>query len=100
MTRQTRHEDGLFHINGHKYAELHGSRVQVMNGTAYETNGGLKKAGLIKNKWGRIVSLRKHKSAKKEKRLVKAGFLTQKGKFGYVKKDAKTRKNRSGKNKN
>jgi hypothetical protein len=99
MHRQTRHEDGLFHINGHKYTELHGSRVQVMNGNAYSTNGGLKKSDLIKNKWGRIVSLRKHKSAKKEKRLVKAGFLTQKGKFGFVKKEVKTRKNRSTKNK-
>jgi hypothetical protein len=38
------------------------------------------------NKNGRIVSKRKHATAKREKRLVKAGFLTKKGQFGYVKK--------------
>jgi hypothetical protein len=41
---------------------------------------------LIMNKHGRIVSKRKHTTAKREKRLVKAGFLTKKGQFGYVKK--------------
>jgi hypothetical protein len=99
MSRKTRHDDGMFHINGHKYAELHGSRVQVMNGTAHETNGGLKKSDLKKNKWGRIVSVLKSKTAKKEKRLEKAGFFAQKGKFGFVKKDVKTRKNKSRKSK-
>ena len=49
------------------------------------------------NKNGRIVSKRKHATAKREKRLVKAGFLTKKGQFGYVKK-AHTHK-RSRKNK-
>ena len=43
------------------------------------------KRDLILNKWGRIVSRRKHMTAKKEKRLVKAGYKTQKGKFGAVK---------------
>jgi hypothetical protein len=38
------------------------------------------------NKWGRIVSLVKHRTAKKEKRLEKAGYFAKKGKFGYVKK--------------
>jgi hypothetical protein len=41
------------------------------------------------NKWGRIVSAKKHATAKKEKRLEKHGFFAQKGKFGYVKKTAK-----------
>jgi hypothetical protein len=95
MHRRIRGEDGLFHIHGHTYKELHGSRVKVMNGTAYETNGGLKKPDLKYNKSGRIVSLLKSKTAKKEKRLEKAGFFTQKGKWGYVKKEVKTRKNRS-----
>jgi hypothetical protein len=45
------------------------------------------------NKHGRIVSALKHKTAKKEKRLEKAGYFAKKGKFGYVKKD-KTRKSR------
>jgi hypothetical protein len=70
-----------------------------MNSTAAMTNGGLKKSDLMMNKWGRIVSVLKHKSAKKEKRLEKAGYFTQKGKWGYVKKDAKTKKNRSKKSK-
>jgi hypothetical protein len=93
--RRTRHNDGLFHINGHKYDDIHGSRVRVMNGTAYETNGGLKKHDLTYNKAGRIVSRLKSKTAKKEKRLEKAGYFTEKGKFGFVKKEVKTRKNRS-----
>jgi hypothetical protein len=36
------------------------------------------------NKWGRIVSALKHKTAKKEKRLQKYGFYAKKGKFGVV----------------
>jgi len=95
MHRQTRHNDGMFHINGNKYRELHGSRVQVMNKTAYQTNGGLKKSDLMMNKWGRIVSVLKHKTAKKDKRLEKAGYFTQKGKWGFVKKDVKSKKNRT-----
>jgi hypothetical protein len=43
---------------------------------------------------GRIVSLKKHKTAKKERRLEKYGYFAEKGKFGYVKKDVKSRKNR------
>ena len=42
-----------------------------------------------------IVSLKKHRTAKKERRLEKAGYFAQKGKFGYVKKTvSKTRKAR------
>jgi hypothetical protein len=95
MHRRIKHDDGMFHINGHKYRELHGSRVKVMNGNAYETNGGLKKSDLKYNKAGRIVSILKSKTAKKDKRLERAGYFTQKGKFGFVKKEVKTRKNRS-----
>jgi hypothetical protein len=43
---------------------------------------------------GRIVSLKKHKTAKKEKRLEKFGYFAQKGKFGFVKRDVKSRKSR------
>ena len=46
---------------------------------------------LLMNKWGRIVSADKHVTAKKEKRLEKAGYFAKKGKFGYVKKNG-TRK--------
>ena len=62
-----------------------GSRAQVWHGTALKTTGGLKKSDLMMNKHGRIVSKKKHNTAKKEKRLEKAGFKTEKGKFGFVK---------------
>jgi hypothetical protein len=39
----------------------------------------------MKNKHGRIVSKKKHATAKRENRLVKAGFLTKKGHFGFIK---------------
>jgi hypothetical protein len=64
-----------------------GSRAQVMHGTAHHTSGGLTKKELKMNKWGRIVSRKKSAKAKKDKRLEKAGYKTQKGKFGASKKD-------------
>jgi hypothetical protein len=76
-----------------------GSRAQVFHGNADETSGGLEKKDLMKNKHGRIVSVRKHKTAKKEKRLEKAGYFTKKGEFGAFKKETKTRKNKSRKQK-
>lgn len=69
-----------------------GSRAQVMHGTADHTSGGLKKGDLKMNKWGRIVSRAKSAKAKKENRLSKLGFKTQKGKFGIMKKSKKTRR--------
>ena len=62
-----------------------GTRAEVFHGTAKHTSGGLEKKDLLKNKHGRIVSKNKHSSAKKEKRLIKAGYGTKKGKFGFVK---------------
>jgi len=64
---------------------LEGSRVQVYRGVAYKTSGGLTKKNIFKNKRGRYVSLKKHKTAKKDKRLEKAGYKTSKGKFGSTK---------------
>ena len=93
MKRPVRAEDGKYHIKGKSYPELFGSRQQVMHGTAYKTTGNLTKAELFMNKHGRIVSIKKHRTAKKERRLEKAGYFAQKGKFGYVKRDTrKTRK--------
>ena len=66
-----------------------GTRAQVWHGTAKKTSGGLTKAALMMNKHGRIVSRKKHNTAKREKRLVKAGFLTKKGQFGFIKKGKK-----------
>jgi hypothetical protein len=62
-----------------------GSRAQVWHGTAKHTSGGLTKTQLMMNKSGRIVSRKKHASAKKDNRLVKAGYKTKKGHFGFVK---------------
>ena len=85
MKRPVRNENGNYVIRGVTYSELFGSRAQVHNGTAYKTTGGLTKNDLVMNKWGRIVSEKKHKTAKKEKRLQKYGYYTKKGKFGAVK---------------
>ena len=96
MKRPVRNEDGKYHIKGKSYPELFGSRQKVYNGTAYKTTGGLTKNDLLMNKNGRIVSSLKHKTAKKEKRLEKAGYFAEKGKFGYVRKTArKTRKQKA-----
>lgn len=92
--RPHRSADGEYHINGKKFKELFGSRHQVMNGTAYKTAGELTKTHLMMNKWGRIVSRKKHATAKKDNRLVKHGYTAKKGKFGYVKIGKKSRKNR------
>lgn len=62
-----------------------GTRAEVYHGTARRTSGGLTKGELMVNKHGRIVSRKKHGTAKREMRLVKYGFGTKKGKFGYVK---------------
>ena len=63
----------------------------MINGTVHKTTGGLTKADLVMNKWGRIVSAKKFKTAKKEMRLQKHGFFAKKGKFGAI-----TRKFRGG----
>ena len=89
MKRPVRTEDGKYHLKEGVFNELFGSRTQVMNGTAYKTKGELTKKDLMMNKWGRIVSAKKHRTAKKEKRLEKAGYFAKKGTFGYVKKNTK-----------
>ena len=88
-------EDGMYHIKGKKYPELFGSRTQVMNGTAYKTSGELVKTQLVMNKWGRIVSEKKHFTAKKEMRLKKYGYTAKKGKFGFVKITPKNKSRKS-----
>jgi hypothetical protein len=67
------------------YDKLVGSRAEVMHGTAYKTSGGLTKNDLKYNKSGSIVSKKKSSSAKRDNRLVKAGYKTKKGVFGFVK---------------
>ena len=69
-----------------------GTRAQVMHGTADKTSGGLQKKDLKYNKGGKIVSKKKSAIAKKDKRLVKAGYKTEKGKFGAVYQDPNEKK--------
>ena len=95
VKRCDRSNDGFYHMHGKKYEMLEGSRAQVWHGTAYKTTGGLTKNDIMQNKNGRIVSRSKHASAKREKRLIRAGYGTQKGKFGAVKLHSSSRKNRS-----
>ena len=72
-----------------------GSRAEVMHGTARRTSGGLRKQHLKYNKRGKIVSKRASARAKKENRLVKAGYKTKKGTFGSFKKGKRVSGRRS-----
>ena len=80
-----------------EHVKAKGTRAEVWHGNAKHTSGGLTKKHLMMNKRGRIVSRRKHKTAKKQKRLEKAGFKPKKGTFKLFKKsDGKTRRKRKG----
>ena len=83
MTRRTRKNKrtGRYHVGKGTYDVLIGSRAQVHHGTAFKTRGGLTKKNLLMNKkTGRIVSKRKHITAKRERRLAKLGYKPVKGK--------------------
>ena len=95
VKKHMKSSDGLYHIKGKKYQLLKGSRAQVWHQTAFMTEGNLKRGDLIMNKHGRIVSKKKHATAKKEKRLEKAGYKTRKGKFGAVKSQKKSKSSKS-----
>lgn len=86
MKQHRKEADGKYHIRGKVFDELEGSRAKVWHGTAYKTTGGLTKNDLMKNKHGDIVSKKKHATAKREKRLEKAGYFAVKGEFGCVRK--------------
>ena len=97
MKKVMKNKDGKYVIKDNVFDELVGSRAQVMHGTAYKTGygkQGLTKKDLMMNKHGRIVSVLKHKTAKKDKRLEKAGYFTKKGKFGYVKRNKTEKKSK------
>jgi hypothetical protein len=85
MTKYSRTSTGKYSVAGKTYEKLIGSRAQVWHHTAYKTTGDLCHNDLMKNKAGHIVSKSKHNSAKREKRLVKAGYVTKKGHFGFIK---------------
>ena len=98
MKRVSKGSDGKYHINGKSYEMLIGSRAQVHHGTAYKTPGNLTKSHIMMNKHGIIVSAKKHATAKREKRLEKAGYFTRKGKFGSVKKEGSRKRRGSSRN--
>ena len=60
-----------------------GSRVQVWNGNATKTSGGLTKKDLFKKK-GRIRSRRASKKAKRNQNLKKSGWTFKRGEFGAI----------------
>ena len=99
VKKVTKSEDGMYHVKGKKFQVLIGSRAQVWHSTAYKTAGGLTKSDLHMNKHGRIVSRKKHTTAKAEKRLEKHGFFTRKGHFGAVRRDGTAKKRSKGKSK-
>ena len=99
MKRPVRDDDGTYHLQGKKFKELFGSRQQVWNGNAFKTSGSLKKNDLTYNKWHRIVSKKKHETAKKEKRLEKHGYFANKGAFGCVTKGTRRKSKKSRKSK-
>jgi hypothetical protein len=70
-----------------------GSRVQVWNGNAKKTSGGLTKKDLFKKK-GRIRSRKASKKAKKNNNLKKAGWTFKKGEFGAIKIEDKKKKSK------
>ena len=79
--------DGLYRTQQSKHKTwkyLRGSRREVWNGTAFETEGRLQKYDLMQpKKNGRIVSLTKHNQSKKNNNLLKAGWgFAKKGTFG------------------
>jgi len=94
MTRYSK-KNGKYNIAGSRYQMLTGTRAQVWHGTAYKTSGGLKKGNLMKSKNGRIVSKTKHSSAKRDNRLVKNGYGTKKGKFGFVRLNGTSKRGKS-----
>jgi hypothetical protein len=94
MGIHSKNADGKYHIKGKTFELLIGTRAQVWHETAYKTSGGLRKIDLVQNDKGRIVSKSKYLTAKKENRLLKHGYGTQKGKFGAVRVDVKSRKSR------
>jgi hypothetical protein len=71
VKRLDRGADGLYHVKGKTYKNLSGKRPQVWHGNAYKTSGGLVKADLMKNPWGKIVARHVSQKARKQNHLGK-----------------------------
>lgn len=97
MHQHKKGEDGKYHIHGKTYENLIGSRAQVWHETVYKTKSGLTKSCLVQNKRGRIVSRKKQATAKKNKTLVKHGFVPKKGTFKLFKKSDGIKKHKHSK---
>tara|TARA_A100001011_G_scaffold400404_1_gene514700 strand:+ start:3513 stop:3884 length:372 start_codon:yes stop_codon:yes gene_type:complete len=102
MVNATRKRNGRYQVGGKSYQMLVGSRVQVWNGTAKKTGygkKGLTRGDLVKNKWGRIVSRKKHVRGKKSglKRLHAKGWFVSKGKFGATQRKGRKGRKATGK---
>lgn len=69
--RPTKGKDGLFHINGHAYKQVRGSKAQVMHKTAYKTNSGLTFGDLMRGSSGTYVSKKVHMRTKKARSTMK-----------------------------
>ena len=93
VKRHHKGHDGKYPIGGKSYEVLVGSRAQVMHGTAYKTSGNLTSNDLMFNKQHRIVSKKKHATAKRERRLEKAGYKPKKGKFVLMRKSHRNKRN-------
>lgn len=90
MTKKPiRQLDGKYYIKNKAWPELFGSRQSVYKGFSYKTAGGLTRKDLMMNRHGRIISVKKHKTASAERRLEKYGYFAKKGRFGYVRKTQK-----------
>lgn len=99
-TRKMVKKNGKYTVKGNSYEMLVGSRAQVWHGTAYKTSGQLTKGDLFQHrKSGRIKSRAKSSQAKKDKRLIKAGYFTRKGEFGSFMKGDQKKKKKRGKSK-
>ena len=74
-----------------------GTKAMVWHGSAKHTSGGLKKADLVKNKHGRIVSRRKQAAGRKAlKYLTRKGYKAKKGTFRLFNKHRRTSKRQQG----
>lgn len=72
-TYTSRHADGKYHIDGHIFDNLRGSRQDVFSGIAYKTTGLLIKKDLMINKCGKIVSKKKCAIETNDNKFVKYG---------------------------
>jgi hypothetical protein len=81
---------------GKKHPKMVGSRAEVWHGTAHHTTGGLKKADLMKNKRGELVSRKKHAMGQKMyKKNPVLKEMSKKMKSKWSKKRSTSRKRKS-----